>query len=373
MSNALRPQFVAACLAFAAMTGCTGGSGNPGSPSGGAGATIAGTVSRSAETVAVANTSLSAAVDGSGHFQIGGVPTGNVQLKFKGAAVDATAQLSNVAQDEFIEIQVQVSGGSATIVNESRSSGKVSLCHRTGNGEYHLIDVSVNAEPAHRAHGDAKVGEPVPGTQRQVFDANCRPVGPAVKIEKSTNGEDADDAPGPSILVGSPVTWRYVVTNTGTINLTGDRCRRRSRRGGQLRQPDESPGRADDDVQRDWSRDPRTVQQRREGDRRLGAWFRGRLRSQSLPGRRSNSAAAVVGRDDDLPHPARQLQRAPHDHHRRQCLARSPGSLRQGNVRLHGGVPVTGRPDCCPSVSAAATARYSGSCTSRIASSGCPG
>jgi hypothetical protein len=220
MATALRPEFVASLLALACMTGCTGDSGNPGSPSG-AGATIAGTVSRSAETVAVANTSLSVAVDGSGHFQIGGVPTGTVQLKFKGAAVDATAQVSNVAADEFIEIQVQVNGGSAIIVNESRSSAKVSLCHATGNGEYHLIDVSVSAEPAHRAHGDAKVGEPVPGTQRQIFDANCRPGGPAVKIEKSTNGEDADDAPGPSIPVGNPVTWRYVVTNTGTINLTG--------------------------------------------------------------------------------------------------------------------------------------------------------
>jgi len=221
MNTVLRPRFIASFLAFAVMTGCTGGSGNPGSPSGGAGATIAGTVNRSAETVTVASTSLSAAVDGSGHFQIGGVPMGNVQLKFKGAAVDATAQVSNVAPDEFIEIQVLVNGGSATILNESRSAGKVSLCHATGNGEYHLIDISVNAEPAHRAHGDAKVGEPVPGTQKQVFDANCRPVGPAVKIEKSTNGDDADDAPGPSIVVGSPVTWRYVVTNTGTINLTG--------------------------------------------------------------------------------------------------------------------------------------------------------
>jgi hypothetical protein len=85
------------------------------------------------------------------------------------------------------------------VTSESRSSGKVELCHRTESGTYHMIDVSVNAEPAHRAHGDAKVGEPVPGTQKQVFDSSCRPAGPAVNIEKSTNGEDADNAPGPSI------------------------------------------------------------------------------------------------------------------------------------------------------------------------------
>jgi len=221
MFTASRARFAALCLAFAALTGCTG---SPTSPSGG-GATIAGTVTRSTQspglTVAVVGTDLSAVVETSGSFLIDRVPAGDVQLKFKDAGTDATARVSNVAPNEFIEIQVQVSGSSATIVNESRSGAKASLCHREGNGEYHLIDVSVNAEPAHRAHGDAKVGEPVPGTQKQVFDANCRPIGPAVKIKKSTNGEDADNAPGPSILVGSAVTWRYVVTNTGTVSLTG--------------------------------------------------------------------------------------------------------------------------------------------------------
>jgi hypothetical protein len=50
---------------------------------------------------------------------------------------------------------------------------KVDLCHRTGNGSYHQISVSVNAEPAHRAHGDGKIGEPVPGQAGRVFGPGC--------------------------------------------------------------------------------------------------------------------------------------------------------------------------------------------------------
>ena len=56
---------------------------------------------------------------------------------------------------------------------DEQTGAKVSLCHRTGNGSYHLIEVSVSAEPAHRAHGDAKVGEAVPGLAGKVFGPGC--------------------------------------------------------------------------------------------------------------------------------------------------------------------------------------------------------
>src|SRR4029077_7527312 len=46
------------------------------------------------------------------------------------------------------------------------------------------------------------------------------PEGPRIKIEKNTNGQDADPAPGPDITVGAPVLWEYFVTNSGNVRLT---------------------------------------------------------------------------------------------------------------------------------------------------------
>jgi hypothetical protein len=46
------------------------------------------------------------------------------------------------------------------------------------------------------------------------------PSGPPITLRKLTNGVDANDAPGPSIHVGAPVLWEYIVTNTGRVKLT---------------------------------------------------------------------------------------------------------------------------------------------------------
>ncbi|HPD17946.1 MAG TPA: hypothetical protein PLE19_23660 [Planctomycetota bacterium] len=46
------------------------------------------------------------------------------------------------------------------------------------------------------------------------------PINPSLDIEKHTNGQDADVAPGPLIAVGAPVLWEYIVTNTGDVTLT---------------------------------------------------------------------------------------------------------------------------------------------------------
>ncbi len=43
---------------------------------------------------------------------------------------------------------------------------------------------------------------------------------PAITIEKTTNGEDADTPTGPSVPTGSSISWTYTVTNTGNLPLT---------------------------------------------------------------------------------------------------------------------------------------------------------
>jgi len=45
-------------------------------------------------------------------------------------------------------------------------------------------------------------------------------VTPGIDLEKATNGQDADTAPGAYVLVGDAVTWTYAVKNTGNITLT---------------------------------------------------------------------------------------------------------------------------------------------------------
>jgi uncharacterized repeat protein (TIGR01451 family) len=43
--------------------------------------------------------------------------------------------------------------------------------------------------------------------------------GGAIRVEKATNGFDADTAPGPNIPNGDPVVWTYEIENTGNVPL----------------------------------------------------------------------------------------------------------------------------------------------------------
>jgi uncharacterized repeat protein (TIGR01451 family)/LPXTG-motif cell wall-anchored protein len=59
----------------------------------------------------------------------------------------------------------------------------------------------------------------IPGTAAPAYGATQDEtlVLAQLDIEKSTNGQDADAAPGPSVPAGDPVVWTYDVTNTGPV------------------------------------------------------------------------------------------------------------------------------------------------------------
>jgi len=179
-------------------------------------------------TVQVVGTDITAEADDDGKFTLSGVPSGTIQLHFTGPGLDAFVTLTGVEPDQTIVIVVAVSGSSASVTSDARRSGypKVSLCHVTGNGSYHLLEVDGNAESAHLGHGDGKPGDEVPDEFPLVFDDECGIPRPGVDIEKATNGEDADAAPGPTIVLAESevpgpedVEWTFVVTNTGDFPL----------------------------------------------------------------------------------------------------------------------------------------------------------
>ena len=237
-------SFAIGLMAIVSVAACSGNSGSPSSPSAlpSGTTTIAGTAQAAGTTgglsfgplshegsdgpleVCVVGTDICAVADASGHFELVGNFVGDVQLEFSGQGHSVVVTVHDVQPGEIITVRVTLNGNAGTLDVESRQgegTERVQLCHRTGNGSYRLIEVSVSAEEDHLDHGDGYPGGEVPDTDPVVmFDDRCNVLGPEIDIEKATNGQDADRGSGPRLLVGDPVTWTYEVTNTGNVPLT---------------------------------------------------------------------------------------------------------------------------------------------------------
>ena len=123
-----------------------------------------------------------------------------------------TYRVTNTGNAELtgLEVTDDHAGVTVSCPVDSLAPGRSTTCTATADaerGQYANLGTATATDPL--------------GTEVTDADpSHYRGVVPGIDVEKSTNGADADNAPGPQIPVGDPVTWSYVVTNTGDDPLT---------------------------------------------------------------------------------------------------------------------------------------------------------
>lgn len=194
---------VIACLLAVAC----GQKGSPASPSGSsgaaassvsAGATITGRVAAgSVSAVSIAGTAtstaggglqgaaMSSSVDGSGQFTLRGVPTGTVQLQFTGPGTNASLSITNVTSQEQIVLTVRVSGATAEVDDNHRTTSD-------SKSEVEGKVVEVSAANRTLRIGDTIVsvpaGTPITNNSGASIDLSLIAVGDRVEAEGMMSG-----------------------------------------------------------------------------------------------------------------------------------------------------------------------------------------
>lgn len=138
------------------------------------------------------------------------VPTGPVVLA--GSPIAWTYLVTNLGKVRLLSVRVSDDHGAAVVCpRTSLGPGETMTCEATGvaaAGQFgNVATVTANATCGPVSDSD-------PSHYFGESEKN-------VQLRALTNGFDADFPPGPTITVGSPVTWEYVVTNSGKFPLNG--------------------------------------------------------------------------------------------------------------------------------------------------------
>ncbi len=127
-----------------------------------------------------------------------------------GDPVTWSYQVSNTGSETLDQVTVSDDQGLAVVCPQTQLAPSESMtCTATGfaePGQYANVGIASAQTPA--------------GSQVLASDPSHY-FGQVVQIEKTTNGEDADTAPGPVLPVGTPVQWIYTISNPGPEALTG--------------------------------------------------------------------------------------------------------------------------------------------------------
>lgn len=138
------------------------------------------------------------------------VPTGPTVLA--GSPIAWTYLVTNVGKVRLLSVRVSDDHGAAVVCpRTSLGPGEAMTCEATG------IAAAGQFGNVATVTGTATCGEVSDSDPSHYFGESEK----NVSLRALANGFDADFPPGPSIPVGSTVTWEYVVTNTGKFPLNG--------------------------------------------------------------------------------------------------------------------------------------------------------
>jgi hypothetical protein len=116
---------------------------------------------------------------------------------------------------------VQLTGINATCAKSALNPGESTECTATGKAAHDNGSYSVPVQA--KGQGPASCSQPSgsgAGHYRITGGGNQCEANSHIQIETRANGQDADSPTGPQVPTGSAVSFSYVVTNTGTTDLT---------------------------------------------------------------------------------------------------------------------------------------------------------
>ncbi len=128
-----------------------------------------------------------------------------------GSTVNWTYNVTNTGNVTLTNVAVTDNKIGAICTIGTLSPGAMASCTKSGTavaGQYTNIGTATGKPP---------VGVNVTATNPDNYFGQAA----SISIVKKTNGTDNNVAPGPTVTVGSTVTWTYLVTNTGNVTLTG--------------------------------------------------------------------------------------------------------------------------------------------------------